>query len=247
MTRQQQIIAAMNGRQAAAVKDSKLRDAVRFKLEELGRIAGVELTSTLASSYTASVLSAAAHTIIFEDEVIVALEMGAAGELPDTDRRFSKQSCAAWVTAYAISSERRQAQEVISLNAARDRKRTDAVAADELRRDFQENGLRRAWQTFQEEGWTFRPGCAAALYRLIGTDNIREILKPEQIAQAKADARAALRHDDPRRYRTMPEADLDATPVLQMYWKAQLCRAYFEALKTLGLEINYRITKSQTT
>ena len=240
MTRQQQIIAAMNGRQAAAVKDSKLRDAVRFKLEELGRIAGVELTSTLASSYTASVLSAAAHTIIFEDEVIVALEMGAAGELPDTDRRFSKQSCAAWVTAYAISSERRQAQEAISLNAARDRKRTDAVAADELRRDFQENGLHRAWETFIEDGsWTFRPGYGAVLYDKIGRAAIGALLGSDRRAAATREAIAACRHDYPQKYRTAAEDEVAATDVYKMHLKARLARAYFETLRERALTIDY--------
>ena len=240
MTRQQQIIAAMNGRQAAAVKDSKLRDAVRFKLEELGRIAGVELTSTLASSYTASVLSAAAHTIIFEDEVIVALEMGAAGELPGTDRRFSKQSCAAWVTAYSISSERRQAQEAISLNAARDRKRTDAVAADELRRDFQENGLRRAWETFIEDGaWTFRPGYGAVLYDKIGRSAIGALLGSDRRAAATREAIAACRHDYPQKYRTAAEDEVAATDVYKMHLKARLARAYFETLRERALTIDY--------
>lgn len=240
MTRQQQIIAAMNGRQAAAVKDSKLRDAVRFKLEELGRIAGVELTSTLASSYTASVLSAAAHTIIFEDEVIVALEMGAAGELPGTDRRFSKQSCAAWVTAYAISSERSQAQEKISLNAARDRKRTDAVAADELRRDFQENGLHRAWETFIEDGsWTFRPGYGAVLYDKIGRAAIGALLGSDRRAAATREAIAACRHDYPQKYRTAAEDEVAATDVYKMHLKARLARAYFETLRERALTIDY--------
>ncbi|MBR6279718.1 MAG: hypothetical protein IKR32_00270 [Bacteroidales bacterium] len=240
MTRQQQIIAAMNGRQAAAVKDSKLRDAVRFRLEELGRIAGVELTSTLASSYTASVLSAAAHTIIFEDEVIVALEMGAAGELPDTDRRFGKQSCAAWVTAYAISSERRQAQETISMNAARDRKRTDAVAADELRRDFQENGLRRAWDTFLEDGsWTFRPGYGAVLYDKIGRAAIGALLGSDRRAAATREAIAACRHDYPQKYRTAAEDEVAATDVYKMHLKARLARAYFETLRERALTIDY--------
>lgn len=244
MTRQLQITAAMQGRQAAMVNDSRLRDAVRFKLQELCSIMNSPATPQCLAGYTSAVLQAASKTIIFEDEVCVALEMGASGELPNTEQRINQANVRSWITAYAASDERRKAQELISLNSARDRARMEAIKADELRRDFDENGLRRAWQTFQEEGWTFRPGYAAALYRLIGTANIREILKPEQIAQAKADARAALRHDDPRRYRTMPEEDIDATPVLQMYWKAQLCRAYFETLKAVGLDINYRLPKT---
>lgn len=236
-----QIMAAMNGRQAAQVNDTALREAVRAKLVELATQAGKPLTSSSASAITASVLAAAARTTIFEAEVPIALEMGAAGELSYEGTSVTSTNAPKWVTAYACSGDRHAAQQQISLQSARDRARTEAVAADTLREEFQRDGLRRAWQTFQEEGWGFRPGYAAALYRLIGTDNIHGILKPEALAQAKADARAALRHDDPRRYRTMPDADIDATPVLQIYWKAQLCRAYFETIKALGLDINYRI------
>lgn len=232
-----QIMAAMNGRQAAQVNDNALRDAIRAKVIDLATASGKPLTTAQVPGIIHSVISAATKTLIFEAEVPVALEMGAAGEL-DAASGVTQTNASRWVTVYAVCGDRRAAQQQISLNSARDRARTDAVAADTLREEFQRDGLRRAWQTFQEEGWAFRPGYAAALYRLIGTDNIREILKPEAISQAKADARAALRHDDPRRYRTMPDADIDATPVLQMYWKAQLCRAYFETLKAQGIDIN---------
>lgn len=245
--RQQQIIGAMQGRMAAQVNDSALRDAVRAKVIELATASGKPLTTSQVPGIIHSVISAAARTLIFEAEIPIALEMGAAGELAHEGTSLNQTNVSGWVKSYACSGDRRAAQQQISLQSARDRARTEAVAADTLREEFQRDGLRRAWQTFQEEGWGFRPGYAAALYRLIGTANIREILKPEQIAQAKADARTALRHDDPRRYRTMPEEELDATPVLQMYWKAQLCRAYFETLKALGLDINYRLHKSQTT
>lgn len=236
--RQQQIIGAMQGRMAAQVNDSALRDAVRAKLVEIGTASGKPLLTSQVGGLVVSVLQTAAKTILFEAEVPIALEMGAAGELAHEATTLSQTNVAGWVKSYACCGDRHAAQQQISLQSARDRARTDAVAAETLREEFQRDGLRRAWQTFQEEGWGFRPGYAAALYRLIGTDNIREILKPEALAQAKADARAALRHDDPRRYRTMPEADIDATPVLQMYWKSQLCRAYFETLKAQGLDIN---------
>ena len=244
--RQQQIIGAMQGRMAAQVNDSALRDAVRSKLVEIGTKAGKPLQTSQIGGLVVSVLQTAAKTILFEAEIPIALEMGAAGELAHEGTSLNQTNVSGWVKSYACCGDRHAARQQISLQSARDRARTDAVAADTLREEFQRDGLRRAWQTFQEEGWGFRPGYAAALYRLTGTANIREILKPEQIAQAKADARAALRHDDPRRYRTMPEEELDASPVLQMYWKAQLCRAYFETLKALGLDINYRLTKSQT-
>lgn len=242
--RQQQIIGAMTGRLAAQVNDSALRDAVRSKLVEIGTNSGKPLQTHQIGGLVVSVLQTAAKTILFESEIPIALEMGAAGELAHEGTSLNQTNVSGWVKSYACSGDRHAAQQQISLQSARDRARTEAVAADTLREEFQRDGLRRAWQTFREEGWTFRPGYAAAVYRLIGTDNIRGILKPEQIAQAKADARTALRHDDPRRYRTMPDADLVATPVLQTYWKAQLCRAYFETLKAQGLDINHQ--KSQT-
>lgn len=237
MTRQQQITAAMQGRLAAQVNDSRLRDAVRFKVQELCNIMKYPSTPQSLAGYTSAVLQAAAKTIIFEDEVCVALEMGASGELPNTEQRITQAALRSWVIAYAASEDRRKAQEQISINSARDRARMDAIQAEENRRGFEEEGLRRAWQTFLAEGWTFRPGYAAALYNLIGKVYIRDFLSTEEIAHAKAAARTALRHADPRRYRTMPDADLDATPVMQMYWKAQLVRYYFEIHKAKGLDI----------
>lgn len=243
--RQQQIIGAMTGRLAAQVNDSALRDAVRSKLVEIGTNAGKPLQTSQIGGLVVSVLQTAAKTILFEAEIPIALEMGAAGELAHEGTSLNQTNVSGWVKSYACCGDRHAAQQQISLQSARDRARTDAVAAETLREEFQRDGLARAWKTFQEEGWGFRHGYAAALYRLIGTDNIREILKPEAIAQAKADARAALRHDYPRRYRTMPDADIDATLVLQMYWKARLVRAYFETLQAQGLTIDYNPQKSQ--
>ena len=239
--RQQQIIGAMTGRLAAQVNDSALRDAVRSKLVEIGTNAGKPLQTSQIGGLVVSVLQTAAKTILFEAEIPIALEMGAAGELAHEGTSLNQTNVSGWVKSYACSGDRAAAQQHISIQSARDRARTDAVAADELRRDFQENGLRRAWQTFLEEGWNFRPGYAAAVYGLIGTVNIREIVRGDEIAKTKAYARDALRHDDPRRFRTMPDAELDADPRLQMYWKAELCRSYFETLKDQGLDINYRL------
>lgn len=240
MTRKEQIIAAMNGRQAAAVKDTKLRDTVRFKLEELCRITNQPATSHFIAGYVVAVLQAVARTVIFENEVPVLLEMGAAGELPDTSQKISQQTLKAWVVAYAVSDVRRQAQETISLNAARDRKRTDAVAADELRRDFQENGLRRAWETFIEDGsWTFRPGYGAVLYDKIGRAAIGALLGSDRRAAATREAIAACRHDYPQKYRTAAEAEVAATDVYKMHLKARLARAYFETLRERALTIDY--------
>ena len=240
MTRKDQIIAAMNGRQASAVNDTKLRDTVRFKLDELCRLTNKPATPKFMTGYVDAVLQAVARTVIFENEVPVLLEMGAAGELPDTDKNISQQSLKAWVVAYAVSDVRRQAQEQISLNAARDRKRTDSVAADELRRDFQENGLRRAWETFLEEGaWTFRPGYGAVLYDKIGRLAVGSLLGSDVRARATVDAVAACRHDYPQKYRTATEEEILRTDVFKMHKKALLARAYFETLRDRALSIDY--------
>ncbi len=240
MTRKEQIIAAMNGRQAAAVKDTRLRDTVRFKLEELCRITNQPETSQFLAGYVVAVLQAVARTVIFENEVPVLLEMGAAGELPDTTQKISQQALKAWVVAYAVSDVRRQAQETISLNAARDRKRADGIEAEELRRDFQENGLHRAWETFIEDGsWTFRPGYGAVLYDKIGRAAIGALLGSDRRAAATREAIAACRHDYPQKYRTAAEDEVAATDVYKMHLKARLARAYFETLRERALTIDY--------
>lgn len=234
-----QIIAAMKGRQAAAVNDGKLRDAVRLKLDQIAAIMKSPATKTSLVGCAAAVCRAASRTIIFEEEVLVAMEMGAAGEL-DVPNVINQSNCAAWVTAYAASGDRRAAQEHISLNAARDRKRIDAVAADELRRDFQENGLHRAWETFIEDGsWTFRPGYGAVLYDRIGRAAIRALLGSDRRAAATREAIAACRHDYPHKYRTAAEDEIAATDVYKMHLKARLARAYFETLRERALTIDY--------
>lgn len=236
-----EIAAAMNGRQASAVNDSALHDAVREKLITLAQDAGRPLASMSVSGITACVLRAAARTLIFEAEVPIALDMGAKGELEHEATAVNQTNAARWVTAYACCGDRRAAQEHISLQAARDRKRADEVSRDELRTTFEREGLARAWEQFRAEGWTIqRPGYAAALYNRIGRDALRSVLDTARIAAAKADAVAALRHDDPRRYRTMPEEEVLASPTLQLYYKAQLCRAYFETLAARGLDINLK-------
>lgn len=236
MTRQMQITAAMSGRQASAVNDNKLRDAVRFKVAEICRITGQPYTPQLLAGYINAVLQASARTILFEAEVPVALEMGAAGELPDTERKVNQANLKSWVFAYASSDARREAQQLVSLNAARDRARMDAISREEMRRDFEENGIRRAWQSFLEEGrWTFREGYGAALYQKIGKTAIRALLPSDRIAQANRDAVDALRKTYPQRFRTMPADEIRETEVFRMHFAAQLCRAYFETLRDKGL------------
>ena len=234
-----QIMAAMKGRQASAVNDDRLRASVRFKVEQLAKLQRRELTKSVVESCTNSAVRASAHTIIFEDEVCIALEMGAAGELGD-DKIITRENCSKWVTLYAVCPDRSAAQQQISLNSARDRKRLDAVVADELRRDFQENGLRRAWETFLEEGaWTFRPGYGAALYDKIGRLAVGSLLGSDVRARATVDAVAACRHDYPQKYRTAPEEEILRTDVFKMHKKALLARAYFETLRERALDITY--------
>ena len=234
-----QIMAAMKGRQASAVNDDRLRASVRFKVEQLAKLQRRELTKSVVESCTNSAVRASAHTIIFEDEVCIALEMGAAGELGD-DKIITRENCSKWVTLYAVCPDRSAAQQQISLNSARDRKRLDAVAADELRRDFEDNGLLRAWRTFVEDGgWCFMSkGYGAALYDKIGRLAVRSLLNSGQIAQARTSAIAELRHDYPRKYRTCQEDEIDPSEV-DMYFKARLARTYFETLRERALDITY--------
>lgn len=242
--RQQQIVAAMTGRQASAVNDNALRDAVRSKLVEIATAQGHPLQVNQIGGTVARVLEAAALTIIFEGEVPIALAMGAAGEL-DAATNITQGTAAKWVTTYAVCGDRRAAQNYISIQSARDRARTDAVANDELRRDFETNGLARAWRTYVEEGaWTFFPGYAAALYGKIGVAAIRALLSPERIDNARADAVTACRREYPQKYRTAPQAEIEATDVFRLHSKAQLCRAYFEELRRRSLDITYNPNNS---
>ena len=246
--RQQQIIGAMTGRQASQVNDTALADAVRSKLVELGTASGHPLTSTALPGIVAVVLRAAAKTICFEAEIPLALEMGAAGELEHEGTTINQTNASRWVAAYACCGDRRAAQNWISVQSARDRARTDAVASTELRDAFEREGLRTAWTEFVSTGeWDFRPGYAAVIYKRIGPDAVRALLTKEQLAAAKSDARAALRRDDPRRYRTMADDEMEARPIFGMYWKAQLCRAYFEELRRRSLDIDWLKNNDKTT
>lgn len=244
--RQQQIIGTMTGRQASQVNDTALQDAVRSKLIELGTTTGHPLTTTALPGIVAAVLRVSAKTILFEAEIPLALEMGAGGELEHESTTINQTNAAKWVTAYACSGDRRAAQNWISIQSARDRARTDAVACTELRETFERDGLRTAWTEFVKSGvWDFRPGYAAVIYKRIGPDAIRALLTKDQLAAAKVEARDALRRDDPRRYRTMNEEELEARPIFGMYWKAQLCRAYFEELRRRSLDINWNTNNTE--
>lgn len=238
--RQKQIFGAMSGRQASAVADNTLHEAVRSKLIEIGSNTGHPLHVNAVPGIVAAVLRSASRTLIFEGEVPIALEMGAAGELEHEATTINQTNASKWVTAYACCGDRRAAQNMISIQSARDRARIGAVAAEELRERFRQDGLRRGWEYFIANGWNFRPGYGASLYDRIDKTAVRSLLNGETIAEAKGAAIDALRRDDPHRYRTMPQPDLEATPTFTMYWKAQLCRAYFERLREQRLDITFK-------
>lgn len=237
-----QIVQAMTGRQASAVNDNALREAVRSKLITLAQDAGKPLSSGEASSITIKVCTAAARTIIFEAEVPIALEMGAAGELSHEGSAVTSTNAPRWVTAYAVSGDRRAAQERISIAASRDRARIDAIAADDLRVDFQSNGLCRAWDTFNAEGWTFvYAGYGAAIYNLIGKARATDLLRgrSDLIRGAKDDALREIRSIG-EKYRKAGDEDIQALDIFETYYKAHLARACFEQAQRQGLDINYK-------
>lgn len=222
------------GRQASAVNDTTLRDSVRIQLADLAEARKQPQTPSSLLSIAAAVCRAAARTIIFEDEVPIALEMGAAGLFP-VSTNITQTNCGSWVTSYAASEERRAALERISLDAARDRRRADAITAEEHRRDFEENGLARAWETYCREGWSFMTaGYPAAVYELIGPEAIRDIVPADRRRQARAEALHAVRHSYPS-YIKSPDAEVEATEVFKIHAKGELVHAYFDTLREKGL------------
>ncbi|MCR5071185.1 MAG: hypothetical protein K6A62_04590 [Bacteroidales bacterium] len=242
--RSKQIAQAMNGRQAAQVNDNALRDAVRSKLIDIAQEAGRPLDATSVSGIVAAVLRSASNTIIFEAEVPIALEMGAAGELEHEGRNINQTNCAKWIVAYACCGDRRAAQESISLGAARDRARADAVTADAQRRTFEAEGLMNAWRAFIEEGeWSFREGFGAVLYDRIGKGAITALLNSERIAKARLAAFSSVRRDYPYKYRTAPDTEVEDTAIFKMHAKAHLARAYFETLRERSLDITFNPTQ----
>lgn len=238
--RVKEIAAAMNGRTAAQVNDNSLRDSVRDKVVGLAQASGRPLTASAVSSIVAAVLRAAAQTLIFEGEVVIALEMGAAGELEHEGLAVNQINCTKWVLAYAVSGARSAAKQQLSIGAARDRARMDSVTADEKRREFKREGLVRAWKTFVERGaWDFFPGYAAVLYDMIGRDAVRALLTDEQLEKARVAAVSACRRDYPQKYRTAKDEEIHATDVFKLHAKAQLARTYFETLRERSLDITF--------
>ena len=233
--RVQSIIGAMTGRQASQVNDTALRDAVRSTLIDIGTKAGKPLTTTALPPIVAGVLRTAAKTLLFEAEIPIALEMGAAGELEHEPTNVTVANAQRWVTSYAVCGDRRAAQEHISIQAYRDRKRLDSVTADEQRRDYELNGLARAWDTYCLEGWTFRSYAAAGIYAFLDRGHVRQLLGSDGIAAARSAAVETLRRDMPQRYRTAPSSDVEAGAHFNTYFKAAIVHAYFDALRSAGL------------
>lgn len=243
--RSKQIASAMCGRLASQVNDNALRDAVRSKLVDLAQQAGRPMLAGSVTGFVLAATQAAAKTLIFESEVVIALEMGAAGEL-DAPTTITQSNVKAWITNYAVCGDRRAAQESISIASARDRARMDSVTADEKRRDFEREGLVRAWQTFIERGtWDFFPGFAAVLYDKIGRDAVRALLTDEQLEKARVAAVSACRRDYPQKYRTAKDEEIHATDVFKLHAKAQLCRAYFETLRERSLDITFNPVENE--
>ena len=237
--RVKEIAAAMNGRTAAQVNDNSLRDSVRDKVVGLAQASGRPLGFSAVSAIVAAVLRAAAQTLIYEGEVVIALEMGAAGELEHEGLAVNQINCSKWILAYAVSGVRSAAKQSLSLGASRDRARADAAVAQERNEEFKKNGVLRAWQTFVERGsWDFFPGYAAVLYDMIGRDAITQLLTPEQLEKARVAAISVCRHDYPQKYRTAKEEEIVQTDVFKLHAKAQLCRTYFETLREKSLDIN---------
>ena len=232
--RVRQIMAAMTGRQAAQVNDNALRDAVRSTLIDIATKAGHPLTTPQVPGYVHSVLNAASHTLIFEAEVPVALEMGAAGEL-DASANLTQANASRWVNVYAVCGDRRAAQLQISIDSARDRARLDSVTKDEQRRDYDENGLARAWDAYLQDGWTFCTGYAAAIYNKLDKGSVRQLLGSHGIAAAKAAALVSIRRDLPRLYRSAPDPEVEASDHFSPFFKAAIVHAYFDALRSAGL------------
>ena len=238
--RVKEIAAAMSGRTAAAVNDNTLREAVRAKLVGLAQAAGRPLNPASVSAIVAAVLRAAAQTLIYEAEVVIALEMGAAGELEHEGTAVNQINCTKWILAYAVSGARSAAKQSLALGASRDRARADAAVAQERNEEFKKNGVLRAWRIFVERGaWDFFPGYAAVLYDMIGREAITQLLTPEQLEKARVAAISVCRHDYPHKYRTAKEEEIVLTDVFKLHAKAQLCRTYFETLREKSLDITF--------
>lgn len=237
MSRTQQIIAAMKGRKASAVNDTRLRDTARLKLSELSESTGQPQTSTTLTGLALAAVRAAARTVIHEDEVLVALEMGAFGEFPGVPSKMTQANVAEWMGAYAVCAERAEAVRMLNTDAARDRARADAVERDARRRDFEEHGAAKEWERFKREGWNiWLPSYAAAVYDRIGPDAMRPHLSREDIDAARAEACSAVRRDS-ERLRTAKDSEIEGSPFHRLHFKAALLRRFFGNLQARGLEL----------
>jgi len=235
----EEIKKAMTGRRVAAVNDTRLQEALRLELTRLANMQGRPIPSTEASRVASAVLQAAARTDLFEDEIVIALRAGIAGEFHNEDRRLIPTNVSHWLSVYAACGDRHAAINSISVCAAIARRTADSVLAEEKKRQFQESGLSRAWETFMAEGWDFREGYGAALYDKIGKDAVIALLSPESVNRAKAEALYGVRKGYRGRYRSMADDEIRGTAVFKMHCKSELVRAYFETLQARGLDITF--------
>ena len=251
--RQSEIKEAMAcGVMASQVSDNSLFEAVRSKLIDLGTTTGHPLAAVSVTGIVSAVLRAAAQTLIFQDEVVIALDMGAHGELEPIPTSISQTNVQKWVAAYACCGDRRAAQNYISIQSMRDRARIDAVEADEKRRDFEESGLARAWDNFINTGTIASfPFTAAALFARLDKQSVKSLLSNERLQDAKAEALKDYRHQArtecarglrPAIHAHVNETDaeIERYPYFEAMWKARIVRAYFEELKARGLDITYK-------
>jgi len=236
---------AMNGRRVAGVNDTTLQDSIRLEVARLANMQGKPIPTTEAARVAFAVLQAAARTDLYEDEIIIALRAGIAGEFHNDDRRLIPTNVSFWLSTYAACGDRQAAINSISVSAAIARRTADSVVAEEKKRQFEENGLTRAWETFMAEGWDFCEGYGAALYDKIGKDAVIALISAESVNHAKDEALYGVRKGYRGRYRTMPDDEIKGTPVFKMHCKAELARAYFETLLARGLDITFNPVENE--
>lgn len=243
-----EIVKAMDGRRVRSINDGSLRDSVRMKLEWLAKTTNYPMTRTDALRIADHVIRAASGTDLFEKEVELAMDAGAAGEFGD--RRLIPTVVSMWVSAYSVCGDRQAAADRIKLSNKIARKQADSVVNDELRRDWEENGLRRAWEDFAEAkrdgaDWKPLPGRAYAVYNQLSARGLMPRLNSDTLALARTEAIAAVRRS-PRSIRDYSRASEDevlASPSYDIQFKAAIVRLYFEELWNAGRSLDWEISE----
>ncbi len=244
-----EIVKAMSGRRCGSVNDGSLKDAIRMKLEQLANTANRPMTRSDALRIADHVLRACGSTNLYENEVAIALEAGAAGEFGNEDRRIIPTNVTYWITAYSVCGDRKAAMERSSLSAAIAKKRADSVVDEELRRDWEENGLRRIWDEFTEckrtgADWSPLPGRAAAAYNRLKERGLMPRPNSDTEARARLDAIAAVRRKNcsVRSYSRASEEEIFASSSYDIEFRSALVRYYFEALWKAGRNLEWKVS-----